>query len=67
MNHEETVYTPAELARMWKLSQDTIRRLFRGEPGVRVVSSLPTKRRKHETLRIPAAVAERKWKEMERV
>lgn len=67
MTHTEPVYTVAELAKMWKLSDDTIRRLFAGEPGVRAVSSVPGKRRKHVSLRIPASVAERKWKEMETV
>lgn len=54
----EPFYTVEELAALWKLSDDTIRRLFRDEPGVLVLGreKRPGKRR-HMTLRIPESVA----------
>lgn len=66
MNHLERVYTIGELAEMWKVSDDTIRRLFRTEPGVRVVSSIIARRRKNQTFRIPESVAERVWNRIAR-
>lgn len=56
----ERHYTVDELASMWKLSHDSVRRLFRHEPGVLAVS--PRQRRgsrAYVTLRIPASVVER--------
>lgn len=32
-------YTAAEIASAWKLSEDTIRKLFRDEPGVLVIGN----------------------------
>ena len=57
------VFTPAELARIWQLSENSIRRLFQDEPGVFTLGD-PTPRRKrgYTTLRIPQSVAERVWR-----
>lgn len=54
-------FTVAEISEMWKLSPDTVRRLFMKEPGVLVIGGDMTKRgaRRYTTLRIPELVAER--------
>lgn len=49
-----------ELAEVWKLSHDTVRRIFEREPGVLIFESpekSPSRRRR--TMRIPQSVAER--------
>jgi hypothetical protein len=56
----ETFYTPEEIAVAWKLSPDTVRRIFQNEPGVLVFQkSRLNGRRRYRTLRIPDSVAER--------
>jgi hypothetical protein len=62
-------YSPAEIAKMWKLSADTVRRLFEREPGVLVLSDpRPTRRkRRYTTLRIPENVLARVHKRLTRV
>jgi hypothetical protein len=54
-------FSVGELGALWSLSPDAIRRLFRDEPGVLVVSQPKTKRlqRKYTTLRIPESVVKR--------
>jgi hypothetical protein len=57
------VYTPRELADMWALSENTIRRLFQDEPGVFTLGMTnPRGKRGYTTLRIPEAVAMRIWR-----
>jgi hypothetical protein len=53
----ERHYTVAEVAILWNLSRDTIRRLFENEPGV-VILTTATRRgkRRYKTLRIPESV-----------
>jgi hypothetical protein len=53
----ERHYTVAEVAILWNLSRDTIRRLFQSEPGV-VILTTATRRvkRRYKTLRIPESV-----------
>lgn len=55
--YNEKHYTVAELAVLWDLSEDTIRRLFRHEPGVLVLSRARGSKRCYTTLRIPESVA----------
>lgn len=53
-------FTPAELAEAWGVSVDTIRNLFRNEPGVLKIGDRESRfKRGYITLRIPQAVAER--------
>ncbi len=61
---EEQHYTVAEIAKMWKVSHDTVRRLFANEPGVLVIGSEASNRgtRRHRTLRIPKSVVERVYR-----
>ena len=61
----ERHYTPKELAEIWHLDENTIRRIFQDEPGVLKIgnSHLRGKRRPYITLRIPEAVVERVYRE----
>jgi len=54
-------YSVADVAAMWKLSPDTIRRLFADEPGVITLGDgrASRGRRKRITLRIPKEILER--------
>ena len=56
----ERHYTVTEVAEMWSLSKDAVRRLFQKEPGV-VVLTKPVRgsKRRYTTLRIPQSVLER--------
>ena len=56
----EPHYTAKELAELWNLSADVVRRLFEREAGVLVLANgSPRGKRRYTTLRIPAAVAQR--------
>ena len=56
----EKHFTPAELAEAWNLSVETIRNLFRDEPGVLKIGKTTSRyKRGYITLRIPQKVAER--------
>lgn len=53
-------YSVSEIATMWNLAEETIRRLFEDEPGVLIfenIQSQPKKKRRYRILRIPGAVA----------
>lgn len=54
----EKHYTPAELAEIWGVDPETIRNVFRNEPGVLKLGNSGGKRA-YITLRIPESVAER--------
>ena len=53
----ETIFTVKEIAGEWKLSADTVQRLFKDEPGVFVA-----KGKRKKMLRIPNSVKERVWR-----
>lgn len=56
----ERHYTPAEVADLWRLNVETIRRLFQNEPGVMVLQGPVRKgKRPYKTIRIPYRVLER--------
>lgn len=65
----EKHYSVSELAALWNLSADTIRRLFEPEPGVLVIGNEAGKysRRRYITLRIPESVARRVHRRLSRV
>jgi hypothetical protein len=53
-------FTVAQVASLWRLSRDTIQRLFEDEPGVVTLGEKnPRGKRRRVTLRIPRAVVER--------
>jgi hypothetical protein len=60
-------YTVEELAKVWELSVDSVRRLFANEPGVVVFRRGRSKRRVYRTIRIPESVAARVHQRMTRV
>lgn len=56
----ERHYTVGELAKLWQFSDDTIRALFRHEPGVLKLDRPETrKKRGYTVLRIPETVAQK--------
>lgn len=58
------IYTPRDLAELWQLSEQTIRRLFQDLPGVlKIGDRSPRGKRGYVTLRIPASVAEHVFRE----
>ncbi len=57
---EERHYTSGEIAQLWGLSKDSVRRLFKNEPGVLLISPRQRRgKRSYASLRIPASVLER--------
>jgi hypothetical protein len=61
----ERHYAPDELGQIWKLSTDSVRRLFEHEPGVLIIEHLKSKaKRRYRTLRIPESVALRVHRRM---
>ena len=56
----EKHYSIEEIAMVWNLSVDSVRRLFEREPGVLVVGGAQKRgKRRYRTLRIPESVVER--------
>lgn len=57
----EKHYTLGQVAEMWGWSDETVRRVFRDEPGVlrTQLPSLRTRKRQNFTLRIPESVLTR--------
>lgn len=56
----ERCYSPEQIAELWKLSADTVRRIFGPEPDVLVIERpLKYGRRRYRTLRIPESVVQR--------
>ena len=50
----------SELARRWGFSENTIRRLFKREPGVlRIVHEATREKRRYTSIRIPERIAQR--------
>ena len=65
----ERHYSPAEIAELWNLSADCVRKIFEREPGVFVIGNPFARRtkRSYTTLRIPQSVLERVHKRMSKV
>ena len=63
----ERHYKPSEVAALWLLNDETIRQLFRDQPGVIVLQG-PVKKgkRPYKTIRIPHSVLERVHKRLQR-
>jgi hypothetical protein len=63
----ERHYAPYEVAALWHLDVETIRRLFQDESGV-VVLQAPARKgtRPYKTIRIPQSVLERVHKRLQR-
>jgi hypothetical protein len=63
----EKHYTPDDLASLWGVSAETVRNIFRKEPGVLRVTQPNEKKRKYVLTRIPHSVAERVHKRLSAV
>lgn len=69
MSATERHYTPAEIAKLWALSEESVRRLFRDRPDVlriNYAAGLTRKRRRYVTLRIPESTLTRVHQERTR-
>jgi hypothetical protein len=56
----ERCYSPEQIAELWSLSPDTVRRIFGNEPGVLAIERPRIYGKRHyRTLRIPESVAQR--------
>ena len=64
--HLERHLSVDELAELWAMSEDFVRRLFLHEPGVVVFYRQRPGRRVYRTLRIPESVALRVHRRMRR-
>jgi hypothetical protein len=62
-------YTVAEIAQLWNLSDDAIRKIFESEPGVLLIGDERSsgRKRRYVTLRIPEDVAARVHRRLARV
>ncbi len=60
----ERHYSVAEIAELWKLSVDTVRKLFANEPGLMVIGNGDPRpgTRRYRTLRIPESVVLRVYR-----
>jgi hypothetical protein len=62
----ERHYAPSEVAELWHLNVETIRRQFQDEPGVLVFQAPAKKgRRGYKTIRIPESVLDRVHKRLQ--
>lgn len=68
MEQIEELYTPQDLAKLWKLHPTTIQRMFVDEPGVLVYGKEGRRdgKRQYITIRIPISVANSVYKRMSR-
>lgn len=56
----EKHYTVAEISNLWQLSEDTIRKIFRDQPGVLKLASPERRfRRGYCVLRIPESILQK--------
>jgi hypothetical protein len=61
----EKHYSPADLAKAWSFDVETVRNIFRDEPGVlKIGDKNPRHKRPYLTLRIPESVAVRVHKRL---
>jgi hypothetical protein len=62
-------YSPAQIAELWSLSVDSVRKLFENEPGVLVLGNAGPRRgkRSYTTLRIPEQVVDRVHRRLRKV
>lgn len=58
----------SELARRWVFSENTIRRLFKREPGViRIVHEATREKRRYTSIRIPERIAQRVHQRLQQI
>jgi hypothetical protein len=54
-------FTIAELAKAWRLSDSTVLRIMKSEPGVLKIGNINSRKRAKISIRVPAEVADRVW------
>ena len=65
MSALEKHYTAKEVADLWRLSEDTVRKLFRDYPGVlKIVRPAGRFKRAYVSLRIPESVVQKRHAEL---
>lgn len=65
--YAERHYSVSEVAALWHLSQDAVRKLFQNEPGVLVLGGTGSlHKRRYTTLRIPESVLQRLHRRLSR-
>ena len=63
----ERHYSPSEIAELWNLSVEMVRRIFQDEAGVILLQSPAKKgKRPYKTIRIPQSVLDRVHKRLQR-
>jgi hypothetical protein len=62
-------YTVTEIASLWRLSDDAVRKIFEKEPGVLIIGGHSSygRKRQYRTLRIPEFVVERVHRRLSKV
>jgi transcriptional regulator GlxA family with amidase domain len=61
----ERCYSPEQIAELWALSPDTVRRIFENESGVLAIERPRVYgKRRYRTLRIPESVAQRVYHQL---
>jgi hypothetical protein len=65
----ERHYSISEIAALWNLGRDAIRKLFENEPDILMIGASQSNRRKRRyvTLRVPAHVVERVHRRLSKV
>ena len=63
----ERHYSIAEVAAIWNLSPDAVRKIFEKEPGVLVLGGHSSSAHRYRTMRIPTSVLERVHRRMSNV
>jgi hypothetical protein len=65
----ERHYSPAQIAELWSLSLDTVRKIFEKEPGVLLIEGSVGRyrKRRYRTLRIPENVVERVHRRLRKI
>jgi hypothetical protein len=62
-------YTIAEIAEMWNLSDDAVRKIFQREPGILLICDQKSygRKRRYTTIRVPGFVLERVHRRLSKV
>ena len=61
-------WTISEIAQLWKLSDETVRKIFEKEPGVISIGAERStgRKRRYLTIRVPGDVLERVYRRLQR-
>ena len=62
----EKLFTVQELAKTWRVSDDTVRRLVRDEPDILDFGKQSRRKRRYRPIRIPQHVAARVYERLQK-